>query len=395
MARHRRDERLCLVPGLVDGVPAGSRIWVHAVSVGEAMSALPVIDCMLRVADRHVILTVTTDAARNVMGRFLPAGVTLALAPLDMPGIVRSFIDHWRPDLVILMESEIWPVTLYMLDGRGVPVAVVNARMSQRSFSRWRRVPVLARPLFSRLTRVLARDIVMADRFARLGAPSVTVVGDIKAAAAPLPVDGAWLDQLKQAAGCRPVWLAASTHHGEEEIVAGVHILLERTTANPLTVLAPRHPERADTVERLLRQSGLHVGRLSQQPVPDATTQVFLIDRIGCLGTLYDWVPVAFIGGSMTSQGGHNPLEAIRHQCLPAMGPHTGKLGHDGERLRQSGALVVVEDGSALTRCIQSIWHRQFPPEAIAAERERLAACRTRLLDRLAIELEPLVRCGT
>ncbi|MCB1834524.1 MAG: hypothetical protein KDH19_13995, partial [Geminicoccaceae bacterium] len=370
--------------------PAGRLVWIHAVSVGEAVVARTVID-ILRADGRRFLLTVTTPAAQALMARDPAPDVTIGPSPLDLPGTVARFLDHWRPDLLVLIESEIWPLMLLELERRGIPAAIVNARLSARSARRWRWLGSYGRRIFATLDCVLARDGQMAGRYAALGAARVAVAGDIKAAACPLPVEGDWLAELRASPNARFLWLAASTHEGEEEIVAAAQRLLRQCHGGARLALAPRHPERADHLDAMLRRTGLVVERLSLARVPTASADIWLIDRIGVLGTLFEHVHAAFIGGSLVPLGGHNPFEAIRHGALPVMGPFVEKLGDEAARLQASGALAIIADAGELADHVARVFQTGHAGGAVECERRALAAMRAGKHALVARELEPLL----
>jgi len=263
-------------------------------------------------------------------------------APLDAPEYVRAFLDYWRPDLAVFTESEIWPNLILESAARGIPLALVNARMTKRSFRRWRLSPGLARTLFGSFSLVLAQNEGLARRFATLGARSAIAAGNLKVDAPPPPVDADELARLKGALEGRAVLVAASTHDGEERIIADAHLRLARAIPGMCTIIVPRHPERGGAVAEMLRGCGLAVARRSLGQLPDADKDAYVADTIGELGIFYKLAPVAFIGGSLHNRGGQNPIEAVRQDAAVLVGPHWHNFADAyGALLRHNGAIIV------------------------------------------------------
>jgi len=300
--------------------PSGRLAWLHGVSVGEALSLLPLME-RLRAERPEVAILVTTGtlAAAELIGARLREGAIHQYAPLDTPGAVRRFLDVWRPDLGVLVESELWPNLILAARSRGVRLALVSAKLSDRSLAGWRRAPGAARAVLAAFDLVLARDARAADRLEALGA-RVDGLADLKFGAAPLPVDEAELAQARGWLGARPVLLAASTHPGEEAAVLRAFRAVGAGSA-PLLILAPRHPTRGDAVERDARAAGLTVGRRSVGAVL-GEARVYLADTVGELGLWYRLASLALVGGSLSAGvGGHNPLEPARLGCPFVSGP--------------------------------------------------------------------------
>ena len=301
--------------------PEGRLAWLHGVSVGESLSLLPLID-RIRTdrPDVAVLVTSGTRASADLLATRLPSGAIHQYAPLDTPGAVRRFLDHWRPDLGVLVESELWPNLILGAQARGMRLALVSAKLSARSLAGWRRAPGAARAVLAAFDLLLARDTDAAERFAALGA-RVDGLADLKFGAPPLPVDeGAW---ARAVLGDSPVLLAASTHPGEEEIVLAA-FRAAAVGAAALLILAPRHPARGEAVERLARDIGLTVGMRAAGDALGAAA-VYVADTVGELGLWYRLARLAVVGGSLTAEGvgGHNPLEPARLGCPFIAGPRT------------------------------------------------------------------------
>ena len=303
--------------------PDGPLIWLHGASVGESLSILPLVE-RLRAErpDATVLVTSGTVTSAELLARRLPGGAIHQYLPVDTPGGARRFLDHWRPDLAVFVESELWPNLLLTAKARGVKLALVSAKLSDKSYDRWRARPFAAHQLFSGFDLILAQDGRAAERLASLGG---TVAGeaDLKFGAGPLPVDEAALASLRVRLGDRPVLLAASTHPGEDEIVLQAWRALPANShqKRPHLVIAPRHPERGSAIADLALATGATVSLRSQKP--DDSAEVIVADTLGELGLWYRLADLALVAGSLVAGiGGHNPLEPARLGCPIVSGPH-------------------------------------------------------------------------
>ena len=335
--------------------PAGKLIWLHAASVGETVSILPVLAALP--ADMQVLLTTGSVTAAALLARRLPelglAGrVRHRFVPLDVPAWVARFLDHWRPDVAGFVESEIWPNLLFACQARAIPVMLVNARISPRSFSRWQRMPALARDLFGTFALVQAQSPAVAARLRALGAPRVIDAGDLKFAAVPLPCDVAELSRLRNLLTDRPVWLAASTNAGEEALLLPVHDALAARFPGLLTIIVPRHPERGAAIAALCIPRPTTRRAIGQNPPAGG---IWIADTLGELGLFYRLVGHAFVGRSLVPLGGQNPLEPARLGCAVAMGPHVFNFAETVAVLAKAGALTHVADAAELTEWIAAM----------------------------------------
>lgn len=333
--------------------PAGKLVWVHAASVGEAHSVLALIERILaQLPGIELLITTGTVASARLLAGRLPSRARHQFVPVDLPRAVEGFLDHWRPDLAIWVESELWPNLVLATRRRGVPMLLVNGRLSARSLARWRALPGLVRPVLQAFALCLAQDEVQAARFHRLGAGAATSVGDLKTAAAPLAADPAALGELRKRIGARPVWLAASTHAGEEEIAAAAHVRVAREQPGLLTIIAPRHPVRGPAIAEMLRACGLRVARRGAGETIAADTEIYLADTLGELGLLFRLTGIAFVGGSLVSKGGHNPFEAARLDCAVLHGPDMSNCAAMAGTLDAAGAALTVLDAESLAAAV-------------------------------------------
>lgn len=353
--------------------PPGPLLWLHAASVGESVSLLPVLAALP--AGLSVLLTTGTVTSADLLARRLPAlgladRVTHRFVPLDVPGWAARFLDHWRPDAAAFVESELWPNLLAGCVRRGIPLLLLNGRLSPRSFARWRRLPGLARAVFGRFEAVLAQSDDDAARFRALGARGVESSGNLKFATPPLPVDAAELARLAARLAGRPVWCASCTHPGEEEQVAAAHALLAPAHPGLVTLVVPRHPERGAAVAALL--GGAPRRGLGEDPPGEAGCWVG--DTLGEMGLYYRLAPVVLMGGSLVRHGGQNPLEPARLGCAVAAGPHMFNFAVPVATLEAAGGLARVADAAGLACWVAAMLADPARRAAMAAAAQAVAS---------------------
>jgi 3-deoxy-D-manno-octulosonic-acid transferase len=326
--------------------PEGRLVWVHGASVGESLSALPLIGKLRE--DATVLVTSGTVTSAALLGQRLPAGVLHQFVPLDSPGAVARFLDHWRPDAGLFIESDLWPNLILGAHARGVKLALVNARISARSAQRWTWAKRSVAALLAAFDMVLAQDEHVAQRFRGLGAHNVQVVGSLKADAPPLTVDEEALAQMRQAIGGRPVLLAAQTHPGEDETILPAHDALRGQFPDLLTILVPRHTERGPDLEMLCgarafrrRSTG---GRISAQ------TAIYIADTMGEMGLFYRLSGFCFLGGTLVPLGGHNVLEPAKLHCAVLAGPHIASAREAYEAIFAAQGFGLVSSSADIAR---------------------------------------------
>jgi 3-deoxy-D-manno-octulosonic-acid transferase len=370
--------------------PDGPLIWVHAASVGEATAVLALIDRLLdaRPGLEVLITTGTVTSARLLESR-LPSRARHQFVPGDLPSWTARFLDHWQPDLALWIESELWPNLVFAAQERGIPTVLVNGRLSARSYRRWRLWPGLIAPVLNAFDLCLAQDVNQAERLRWLGARSVEAVGDLKAAAPPLPFDPAELLRLRGAVASRPLWLAASTHAGEEEVAARVHRDVAANHSGLLTIIAPRHPARGEAIGAMLTEQGLHVARRAQGETVIRDTQIYLADTMGELGLFYRLAEIAFVGGSLAAKGGHNPFEPARLGCAVLHGPDMSNCAAMADALAAAGAAESVSDAGGLAQAVSTLLADQGLRARRAAAAADVAAAGLDILDTVLERLTP------
>jgi 3-deoxy-D-manno-octulosonic-acid transferase len=372
--------------------PEGPLVWLHGASVGESLSALPLIERLLAERDDLAMLVTTgTVTSAKVMAERLPKGAFHQYVPVDRPDAVARFLAHWRPDLALWVESEFWPNLVLGAQARGVAMALINGRLSARSQRRWRRLPGLIREMLAGFSLCLGQSEAEAERLATLGARDAHCVGNLKYAAAPLPVDEDALATLRAATGNRPCWLAASTHPGEEELVGRAHLALKARWPDLLTVIAPRHPGRNREIFDTLSGLGLTIARRSAIETITSATNVYLADTMGELGLLYRATDIAFIGGSLVPHGGQNPLEAARLNCALLYGPHMHNFAQAVAELEAAGGGATVADATALPEAVAALLAAPEERRRRAAAARQVAAHGGDVLARVLAEIAPLL----
>lgn len=341
------------VPGLER--PAGALIWLHGASVGESLALLPLV-AALRAARPDLVLLVTTGTVTSatLMGERLPPGALHQFVPIDAPWAVDRFLAHWQPDLVLWTESDLWPTILTRLQARGTPIVLLNGRLSDRSFQRWQRAKPIIRHLLGCFSEVLARGEEDAARFRALGAARVQAVGNLKLAADPLPVDAAALAEARAIVGDRPVLVAASTHPGEEGVIAEAHRALLADFPDLLTIIAPRHPNRGPELAADL------AAPCRSQGAALPNSGLYIADTMGELGLWYRLARAAVIGGSFIRHGGQNPTEAARLGVPVVFGPHMENFREESEGLISEGGAQQVSE-AALAAVLSKLLRAPLP----------------------------------
>ena len=331
--------------------PPGPLIWVHAASVGETIAVVPLVESILAYGV-NIVLTTGTVTSAKVAEERLSDRIVHQYVPLDLKPAVSRFLDHWQPDLAIIAESEIWPMTILELGARRVPQVLVNGRLSDRSFASWKKRAGLAEALFENLAHVIAQSEVDGERFQALGARPVTVSGNLKVDTPPPPVNEKALAVLQRQIGARPTWAAVSTHDGEEMIAAEVHATLRQRHPGLLTIIVPRHPERAEALAVEMAAKGLAVARRSKAEPIAADTDILLGDTVGEMGLYLRLTEIAFVGRSLTSEGGQNPLEPAMLETAVLAGRNVQNFRESYQKLLDSGGAKLVRDRNMLAGAV-------------------------------------------
>lgn len=368
--------------------PPGPLVWLHGASVGELVSVLPLIE---RISAREVNLLVTTGTvtSSDLAEQRLPRGVMHQFVPLDVPRFVRRFLDHWQPDLALFVESDLWPNMVIETSRRGVPMILVNGRLSEASFNRWNNLPSAIVNLLERFDLCLARTEADAERFGDLGAPNIVTTGNLKLDVPAPPADIEKLKDLQMAIGRRTVMAATSTHAGEEELIVATHQRLRATFPGLLTIIAPRHPQRGQQIAAMIKAAGLHVVQRSQGELPKRSTEIYIADTMGELGLIYRLAPVVFVGGSLIEHGGQNPIEAAKLGAAIVHGPNVWNFAEIYEALGKAHGAEVVIDSKRLTAAMAALMGQPATRERIADAGRRTVESLSGALERTLYALDP------
>ncbi|MGB5093527.1 MAG: 3-deoxy-D-manno-octulosonic acid transferase [Parvibaculum sp.] len=346
--------------------PAGLLVWFHAASIGESLSILMLIEGLLDArSDLHILVTTGTLTSAKLMQERLPARAFHQFVPLDHPDYCDRFIAHWHPDLAVWVESEFWPNLIIAAHARGIPLALINARLTEKSFKGWQKVPDFIGSLLRRFSLVLAQDGASAERLRKLGALNVLQKGNLKHDAHPLHVEPEACQAIGRVIGARPVWIATNTHEGEERIALETHRELVMRYPDLLTIIIPRHPVRGAAIAEEARQLALSTARRSLQEGIASTTQVYVADTLGELGLFYSLACPVFIGGTFAPMGGHNHFEAARFGCALLAGPSDFNFAESYHHFIREGAMRQMTSPALLASSI----------EALLADRDQLQHC--------------------
>jgi 3-deoxy-D-manno-octulosonic-acid transferase len=367
---------------------SGPLIWLHAASVGESLSVLALITRMGLILPRaQFLITSGTATSAALVAQRMPPRTVHQFAPLDAPGPLKRFLRHWRPDAAIFVESELWPQMLRRTHATGAKMALVNARLSDKSVETWRKHPKMAAYLFDVFDLILTQNDAMAHKMVSMHAPSDRVARGInlKSMAGPLPVDEDALFDARAALGHRPIWVASSTHDGEEDAVLQAHQTLLKQFPDLCLILAPRHPERGDAVEDMVTAAGLTCNRRSRGDAPGA--QVYLADTLGELGLWYAMTDIVFLGGSLLPIGGHNPFEVAQAGAAVLSGTHVAAFAETYTQLEAEGAAHFVEDGDDLTATLANLLSTSHELTGMTDAAKRFVAAQDDQLDGIAARL--------
>ncbi len=368
--------------------PEGPLVWLHGASVGELMAVIPLVE-RLRSQEVNVLVTSGTVTSAKVVQERLPEDVLHQFIPLDAPRFVGRFLNHWRPDLALFIEQDLWPNLIGAAARRRIPLVLINARMSEQSFKGWRSLRRTAKALLGNFDLCLAQSALDAERFSQLGMKSVHTTGNLKLDVPAPPADEALLAVMQQATADRQVLVAASTHPGEEDAVIEAHRRARKTRPRLLTIIVPRHPERGlEVLERAVAAGSRGMLR-SRGMLPDVRTDVYVADTIGELGLFYRLAQAVFMGGSIVEHGGQNPIEAAKLGKPILHGPNVWNFADIYAALDAARGAEEVENIGHLAMRIGDLMKdpaaRRAAGDAAMRTVERLGGA----LDRTFADLEP------
>ena len=327
--------------------PRGPLVWVHGASVGELVAVLP-LTARILARELNVLVTSGTVTSAALAEKRLPRGAIHQFVPLDAPSFVGRFLDHWRPELALFVESDLWPNLVLASAERGIPLILVNGRLSARSFERWRRVPRTIEALLRRFDLCLVRSAEDAERFGALGAPRIAITGNLKLDVPALPVDAGKLAKLEAAAEGRTIVVAASTHPGEETAVIDAHRRLKHSFPGMMTIIVSRHLDRGAEIAEIAARGSLVAALRSRGELPGTATDIYICDTLGELGMIYRLAPIVFMGGSLVPHGGQNPIEPIKLGAAVLHGPHVQNFADIYRALDEAKGVETVTDSGHL-----------------------------------------------
>lgn len=336
--------------------PEGILIWFHGASVGESLSMLPLIHKLLEIyPTAHIMVTTGTITSAELMAKRLPERAFHQYITIDNPVFTTRFIKHWRPDLVLWFESDLWPAMLSGIKRKNIPLILVNGRISNKSFKRWQQFDFICKELLGCFSLCLGQSEEDAYRLRVLGAKEALCLGNLKYAGLPLPIDKDKEDEITSQIKGRTVWLASSTHNNEEAKIARMHKRLKEKFPKLLTLIAPRHPHRGPEVMEAIKEAGLKGALRSQNDKITADTDIYVADTVGELGIWYDIAPLVFIGGSLIPHGGQNFMEPSRVRDAVIVGPHMFNFTDAMNRAKKADAVIQVNDIEELEETVSQL----------------------------------------
>lgn len=368
--------------------PNGPLVWLHAASVGETMSMLPLVTRLT--TKTRVMLTTGTLTSAQLAADRLPENAFHQFIPVDTQAAVARFLDHWRPDLGIFCESELWPNLMMAAFDRHIPLGIVNGRMSARSFKGWSRVRGTISALLTPLAFCLGQSEADAMRFSALGAPAQSS-GNLKFDVPALPFDADEVAAFREAIGQRPVFLGASTHPGEEVLILSAMEAVQAHHPDLLTIIVPRHPQRGAEISAMIGPSDGTVLRRAQGAMPDAQTKTYIADTLGELGLFFALADIALMGGSLVPHGGHNPIEPVKLGIPVISGPNIANFQAIFTILLEAQATQIVPDAPALANTILALLANDKARKTLAHNASAALAEHEGALERILAVITPFL----
>lgn len=371
--------------------PEGKLIWMHGASVGESLSLLPLIECLRALPSSPAILVTTgTVTSATMMEKRLPEGCIHQFVPLDHPSWVKRFLDHWRPDGVIWVESELWPTLLTQIQSREIPAVLTNMTLSPESGGRWLWFPNWAKRIANTFMLVTSQTEADAERWNKLGGDAkAQQLGNLKFISAPLPCDPEALAVLHGALGNRPLWLMASAHPGEELVARDAHKQLQKKFPDLLTIIVPRHTVRGPEFAALLQGEGFKVALRSRHEKITPATQFYIADTMGEMGLFYRLSQLSVVGGTFVPVGGHNPIEPAQLGSFPLYGPNMFTQQAICDAFETAHASRPVKDATELAQALQQLLEDPVELQRLIAAAKAVCAEQAESAPRIWNALQP------
>lgn len=375
--------------------PENSVIWVHAASVGEAQSALIVIDRLVNeYPDASFLVTTGTVTSSSIMQGRLPEQAIHQFFPLDQPHWVKAFIEHWAPDCVLWLESELWPNMLHEIKEKDIPCILLNARLSDKSYKLWSKATVMVKELLSTFDIILCQTAIDQQRYKDLGAPKTLVTDNLKYSASLLKCDPDDFEKMTKSLNGRPVWVCASTHEPEEQMAARIHQTIKKDIPELLTIVVPRHPERRDEITQAIKPitKGFTI-RGDEKTLPREKDEVYIADTLGELGLFYKLAPIAFIGRSLSHDGGggHNPIEAAQLGCAIIHGPLTQNLQEIYAEMCSCDASLMIENETELCKTLRELFSNNVKTKKLQKAAKSYAQAKNKVVDVVMKEIMKII----
>ena len=373
--------------------PQGNLVWIHAASIGESVSVLPLLTAIRqKYPSINILMTTGTVTSAKLLEKKLPKDIIHQFVPVDMHYAVKRFVAHWRPDLAIWVESELWPNLVCNTSQTGCPMLLINARMSDESLVKWKKHKPLADNIFGCFTLCLAQNEKEADKFLHAGIKNSIAAGNLKYESPSLPSDPENTANLIRMIGNRRIWVASSTSRGEEEIAALTHIKLAEKYPDLLTIIAPRHPNRMAEIRTMLEAKGLNTSVRSQGDDVHADTQIYLADTIGELGIFYRLSNIVFMGGSLVDHGGQNPLEPARLNCAILSGPTIYNFEEIYADMKAANAVIIVNNKDELLEQLDQLLSNSKMQDIYADHASHFIESKTGVIDNYLKLLDPYLK---
>ena len=379
--------------------PAGRLVWFNAASIGESLALLDLIGAVLAEADDiHVIVTTQSMTSARLLGELLPRRAIHQFVPYDTQRAVNRYLSHWRPDVAVWAESELWPRMLRETALREIPMLLINARLSQRTLAAFHRWPDVAVGLLKHFDRILVQEETLIPILKGLDLPSknLEVVGSLKEDRSPLEASQEKVASMTALLRERARWLAASTHAGEETALVAAHErAFGRGSDAPLMLIAPRHPQRGPEIKRILQTRGWRVGLRSNGDQPTADTEIYIADTLGEMGLWYRLSPIAFLGGSLVPMGGHNPFEPVKLDCAVIHGAEVSNFAEIYQRLDNCGGALFANSVDEVAQALLSLQNPQKLRACTQAARDAVQTSATATSATLSVICEHLSLSGS
>lgn len=375
--------------------PSGTIMWLHAASVGEVQSALILVQKLLKKFPDHNILitTGTRTSAQLIEQKITTSRVTHQFAPLDHPDWVCKFLNHWKPDMALWIESELWPNILHEIKKRDIKAVLINARMSESSYNNWKKALPIARVCLDAFNNILCQTEDDQKKYKALGANNTAVTNNLKYSAEPLPVNEQNLADIRDSCANRKIWVYASTHDAEEAIACEVHQKLQSKYPDMLTIIVPRHPERRNEIAKICSKIKT-VFRGEEKRLPHKTDQIYVVDTLGELGLVYKLSNIVCIGRTFSNDGGggHNPIEPAHYGCAVLHGPNVQNLVEVFDQMKSEKACLPVQTTEQLYKKIEGLLANEAECKIMQKNAKAFANKRTSVIETIMAHIEPSLK---